>query len=58
MQKNMDKIASNLTPPSLSVSKQHRILILESQYTVRVSFTLLVVVGGARKVEVDFQERV
>ena len=45
MQKDMDKIASNSTPPpslSLSVSKQHRISILQSQNTVRVSFTLLV----------------
>ena len=41
MQKNMDKIASNSTPPSLSVSKQRRISVFEGQNTVRVSFTLL-----------------
>ena len=47
MQKNMDKIAWNATPsPSLSVSKQRRISILESQNTVHVSFMLLEGGGG------------
>ena len=41
MQNNTDKIASNSTPPSLSVSKQRRISIFEGQNTVRVCFTLL-----------------
>ena len=46
-------------PPSLSISKQLRISILESQSTVRVSFTLLVGGrGGKGGGGVDFQERV
>ena len=48
---NMDKIELNSNPPppppsSLSVSKQCRISILDSQNTVRVSFMLLVGGGG------------
>ena len=42
--KNAEKYGQNcvkFNPPSLSVSKQRRISILESQNTVRVSFTLL-----------------
>ena len=42
MQKHMDKIVSNSTPPpSLFVSKQRRISIFEGQNTVYVSFTPL-----------------
>ena len=48
MQKNMDKIVSTTPhppPPSLSISEQCRISILESQNTVRVSFYAI---GGGR----------
>ena len=50
--KNAEKYGQNciiFTPPSLSVSKQRRISILESQNTVRVSFTLLIGGGGATR---------
>ena len=48
-QKNMDKTVWKSPPPpslSLSVSKQPRISILESQIIVRVCFTLLEGEGG------------
>ena len=66
--KNAEKYGQNcikVKPPfplSLSITKQHRISILESQNTARVSFTLLVGGGDARRGrgggQVDFQERV
>ena len=47
--KKWTKLCEIHPPPSLSISKQHRISILEIQNTVHVSFTLLEGGGGVRR---------